>query len=133
MTRWNELYQLYQLLDTQAIFVYKTESLLDLKTINKECIRSFNIPYCLDISRQHSKSKSDVNTSPYYSSEVNKSWPTGVTRIPRANTKWDESPPIEMAQSGSARAVAGSSFQTNGYVSYRLSLCCPQTYSLARR
>lgn len=114
--------RLHQALDTQAILFYKIDSLLDLKTKIKKYTCTFYIPYCLCISWRGSKSKPDNSSSPYSPRKVNQPWPTGVTRLPRATTKWDTTPPIEMSEGGSTRTLVDRNHQTNGLVSYHMLL-----------
>lgn len=95
-----------------------------LTTMEKETnARTLYIPYCLYNRRGCSKSKPDYSSSPYSSGDINQSWPTGITPIPRASTNWDAAPPIEMAEGGSTRVLVDKKHQTNGLVSYRMFLC----------
>ncbi|XP_053708289.1 mucin-5AC [Synchiropus splendidus] len=61
--------------------------------------------------RSRSDSQSDIGLSPYPTGDLSKPWPTGVTPIPRATTKWDGAASIEMAEGGSSFGVKK---QTNG-------------------
>ncbi|XP_029363855.1 protein HEG [Echeneis naucrates] len=69
------------------------------------------IYYCCKRCR---KSKSDPDSSPYSSDELNQPWPAGVTPIPRATTNWDASPSIEMTEGGSTRALVDNKHSSNG-------------------
>ncbi|XP_075942812.1 protein HEG homolog 1 [Anarhichas minor] len=69
------------------------------------------IYYCW---RGCTKSKSDYSSSPYSSGDLNQPWPTGITPIPRATTKWNAAPPIEMSEGGSTRVLVDKKPQTNG-------------------
>lgn len=80
---------------------------------------SLYITFYLYSRRSCSKSKPDYSNSPYSSGDLNQSWPIGITPIPRASTNWDATPPIEMTEGGSTRALVDKKHQTNGLVSYR--------------
>ncbi|KAM8825236.1 uncharacterized protein ACB058_021241 isoform 2-T2 [Synchiropus picturatus] len=61
--------------------------------------------------RSRADRQSDIGLSPYPTGDLSKPWPTGVTPIPRATTKWDGAASIEMAEGGSSFGVKK---QTNG-------------------
>ncbi|CAN9505453.1 unnamed protein product [Ophioblennius macclurei] len=60
------------------------------------------------------KRKADYNSSPYSSGDLNQSWPTGVTPIPRANTNWNSGAPIELTEGGSTNTLVEKKPQSNG-------------------
>lgn len=61
-----------------------------------------------------SQSKPDHSRSPYSPGDRNEPWPTGITPIPRATTKFDAAPPIEMTQGGSTNNLVDKNHHTNG-------------------
>ncbi|KAM4536203.1 uncharacterized protein V3H82_025791 isoform 2-T2 [Fundulus diaphanus] len=62
--------------------------------------------------RRCSKTKPDRHTSPY-SEDISKSWPIGITPIPRATTNLDSS--IEMTEGGSTNTLVDKKQQSNGF------------------
>ncbi|CAI5676161.1 unnamed protein product [Oreochromis niloticus] len=61
-----------------------------------------------------SNRKQDISSSPYSTEDLNQPWPTGIMPIPRANTKWDGAPSIEMTEGGSSNALVDKKHQSNG-------------------
>lgn len=60
--------------------------------------------------------KSDVSSSPYATSAP---WPSSLTRLPRATTKWGTTSSTEMTEGHNAEG----NHQSNGRVSLRNLLC----------
>lgn len=46
-------------------------------------------------------------------------WKPGVSRLPRATTKWDTSPPMEMSEGVRTRPTPATNGDSNGPVSFR--------------
>ncbi|XP_039900434.1 protein HEG homolog 1 isoform X3 [Simochromis diagramma] len=61
-----------------------------------------------------SNRKQDISSSPYSTEDLNQPWPTGIMPIPRANSKWDGAPPIEMTEGGSSNVLVDKRPQSNG-------------------
>ncbi|XP_005726360.1 protein HEG [Pundamilia nyererei] len=61
-----------------------------------------------------SNRKQDISSSPYSTEDLNQPWPTGIMPIPRANSKWDGAPPIEMTEGGSSNVLVDKRHQSNG-------------------
>ncbi|XP_032443181.1 uncharacterized threonine-rich GPI-anchored glycoprotein PJ4664.02 isoform X3 [Xiphophorus hellerii] len=61
-----------------------------------------------------SRTNPDHNISPY-SDELNKSWPAGITPIPRATTHWEPAGSIEMTEGGSTNTLADKKLESNGF------------------
>ncbi|PWA17734.1 hypothetical protein CCH79_00008317, partial [Gambusia affinis] len=60
------------------------------------------------------RTKPDRNISPY-SDELNKSWPAGITPIPRATTHWESAGSIEMTEGGSTNTLVDKKLESNGF------------------
>ncbi|XP_028310977.1 protein HEG isoform X2 [Gouania willdenowi] len=63
--------------------------------------------------RTSSNSKADHTTSPY-AGDLNQSWPSGVTPIPRANSNWSYTPSMEMTEGGSTNTLVEKKQYSNG-------------------
>lgn len=123
-TQTNELYLGYIRLWIHKQYLFKRliHCWIWKQKFKKKYTCTFYIPYCLCISWRGSKSKPDNSSSPYSPRQVNQRFSTGVTRLPRATSKWDATPPMEMSEGRNSHTLADRNHQTNGLVSYHMLL-----------
>lgn len=71
--------------------------------------------------RPKTKSQEAKSSNPYSPQQP---WKPGVSHLPRATTKWDASPPLEMTEGVRTRATSASNGDNNGLVSLHGFLAC---------
>lgn len=92
-------------------------SIPDMKKPYCQHLHTFHFIYYLFVRRTCPKSKTDYNTGPYSSGDVNQTWPTAITPIPRATTNVYEAPPMEMTEGSGRNTTVEKKSQSNGLVS----------------